>query len=191
MIPKPQLADAWLVILFSYKYFWKHYLECASSLESLRGGLDQKRRERNLPAWISGHWWGGDTKWATLEDSKGRLRAQKQTWPCSQFCQGLALQTRVCLYLLQMVYWGSGGRASNQSCPDILSLKFVIHSQANVKRATVFPPEQPTHQKQSIFKALFTQQKLRAEMDLLTLFLGRHLWPVIRELSDYQGCSCG
>lgn len=27
MIPKPQLADAWLVILFSCKYFWKHYGE--------------------------------------------------------------------------------------------------------------------------------------------------------------------
>lgn len=165
MIPKRSwlLPGLWFCFLIniSGSTGGKLCLEYSSSLESLRGDLGQKRRQRYLPARISDHGWGGDTKWATREESKGRLRAREQTWPGSQFCRGLALQTRSCLYFLQTVYWSSStGLKPKLSWCSVSQVRFTLIGQSMSRVLLSSRQRRPSTRSSVYFKLSFLNRNL-------------------------------
>lgn len=106
------------------------------------------------------------------EESKGKRRARKQTWPWSQFCLGPRPSEETLSSSLKDTEVGLEG--PKLICPGVLSLQLFPGAQAQVKRAAVSPPELPVPQKQHTLKSLFSKQELRAETDPLTLPRGHH-----------------
>lgn len=75
------------------------------------------------------------------EEGRGKLRAQKPTWPCSQFCLWMTLQTRVFPALTDGVLkWGLRIHKQMRPC-YFLSLSRALYTfTLNIKRAAVFLP---------------------------------------------------